>query len=199
MFTATLPNVNTWSPPDPIQSSQQGRGHSIRFLLRRCNTCTSVALRKNQACPGAIQAVVYMQTMSGVSTLSFTTTWDKMSMPGEQLILSNQDPYMSSTEGVTLEIHANQFFVSLDAGARAGYNPVIELDLISRPRPFSWGFTMMVAACTIICSCLAWAAWMLKAQLEHRRGLATREHDFHLSTVSISEPSPNITGLMLKQ
>lgn len=92
------------------------------------------------------------------------------------------------------------FYVSLDANGSAGLNPVIEWAALSMRSPFSWGFALIVAACIIICTCLASAAWMLKAHLEHRRALAM-ERQFQLRLaergmpVSVRVPSVTIEGL----
>lgn len=45
----------------------------------------------------------------------------------------------------------------------------------------------MVAACTVICTCLAWVMWMLKAYLDQRRAVA-REQQIRMELVARSTP-----------
>lgn len=116
-----------------------------------------------------------MQDMSASSRLSFSTNAANMDFDDKRLTLTNTGPETLARSGISLKISSNTFLVQLDAQGSSGYNPVIQWSALStRPR-FSWGFTIILAACTIICTCFAWAAWMLKAYIDHRRGFVREQ------------------------
>ena len=149
---------------------------------------------------GSLQAVVHMQSMSAASTLTFSTRAESLDDPDERLTLYNSGSHMISSMGMSLKVSSNVFVMLLEGEGSAGCSPVIEWAALSTHTAFSWGFTIMVAACTVICTCIAWAAWMLKAYLDHQRGVA-RERQFQLglvdqgTPVSVRVPSTTLRGL----
>lgn len=149
---------------------------------------------------GALQAVVYMQSMSAASTLTFSTRAESLDDPDERLTLYNSGSHMISSMGMSLKVSSNVFVMLLEGEGSAGCSPVIEWAALSTRTAFSWGFTIMVAACTVICTCIAWAAWMLKAYLDHQRWVA-RERQLQLglvdqgTPVSVRVPSTTLRGL----